>query len=94
MRPAPTTWPWRAAGSCWWNWRGYWGWRWAPPLPKTHPHKRSGPSEAAIEALIEQRKAAKAARDYAEADRIRNELKAQGIELVDKPGGVTVWVRG
>ena len=54
----------------------------------------SGPSAAAIEALIEQRKAAKAARDYAEADRIRNELKAQGIELVDKPGGVTVWVKG
>ena len=54
----------------------------------------SGLSEAAIEALVDQRKAAKAARDFASADRLRAELKAQGIELVDKPGGVTVWLRG
>jgi cysteinyl-tRNA synthetase len=54
----------------------------------------SGFSDAAIEALVEQRKAAKAARDFASADRLRAELKAEGIELVDKPGGVTVWLRG
>ena len=54
----------------------------------------SGLSEAAIEALVEQRRAAKAARDFASADRLRAELKAEGIELVDKPGGVTVWLRG
>jgi cysteinyl-tRNA synthetase len=50
--------------------------------------------EAAIEALIEQRHAAKAHRDFSEADRIRSELKNRGIELVDKAGGVTVWLRG
>jgi cysteinyl-tRNA synthetase len=55
---------------------------------------QSGLSDVAIEALVEQRKAAKAARDFASADRLRDELKAQGIELVDKPGGVTVWLRG
>jgi cysteinyl-tRNA synthetase len=54
---------------------------------------RAGSSDAAIEALVDQRQAAKAARDYATADRLRDELKAQGIELVDKPGGVTVWLR-
>ena len=54
----------------------------------------SGLSDAAIEALVVQRKAAKAARDFASADSLRAELKAQGIELVDKPGGVTVWLRG
>jgi cysteinyl-tRNA synthetase len=47
--------------------------------------------EAAIEAAIAARQAAKQARNYAEADRIRSELTAQGIELIDKPGGVTEW---
>jgi cysteinyl-tRNA synthetase len=58
------------------------------------PNAATGPSDAAIEAQIEARKAAKAARDFASADRIRAELQAQGIELVDKPGGVTEWLRG
>jgi cysteinyl-tRNA synthetase len=43
----------------------------------------------AIEALIEQRRAAKARKDFSEADRIRSALMEQGIELVDKPGGIT-----
>ena len=46
-----------------------------------------------INALIEARKAAKANKDYGEADRIRAELKAEGIELIDKPGGITDWIR-
>jgi cysteinyl-tRNA synthetase len=49
--------------------------------------------EAAIEALIAQRSAAKANRDFASADRIRDQLKAEGIELIDRPGGVTDWLR-
>lgn len=53
----------------------------------------AGPSDAEIEAQIEARKAAKAARDFAAADRIRDELKARGIELIDKPGGLTDWLR-
>ena len=52
-----------------------------------------GPSEADIEALIQQRADAKAAKNYAESDRIRDDLKAQGITLIDKPGGVTNWIR-
>jgi cysteinyl-tRNA synthetase len=50
-------------------------------------------AEEAIERLVEQRREAKERRDYASADRIREELRRQGIELVDKPGGVTVWLR-
>jgi cysteinyl-tRNA synthetase len=46
-----------------------------------------------IRALIERRKAAKAVRDFATADRIRDELRSQGIELIDRPGGSTEWLR-
>lgn len=50
-------------------------------------------SDADIAAKIEQRAAAKQAKDYTEADQIREELSAQGIALIDKPGGVTTWHR-
>ncbi|MEP6826127.1 MAG: DALR domain-containing protein, partial [Ramlibacter sp.] len=44
---------------------------------------------ADIEALIMQRTAAKAAKEFAEADRIRKDLLAQGIVLKDSAGGTT-----
>jgi cysteinyl-tRNA synthetase len=45
-----------------------------------------------IERLIEERKAARLRRDFAEADRIRNNLADRGILLEDNPGG-TRWKR-
>ena len=44
---------------------------------------------AAIEAQIAARAAAKAAKDWAEADRIRKALLEQGIVLKDSPAGTT-----
>ncbi|MBE1237566.1 cysteine--tRNA ligase [Phaeovibrio sulfidiphilus] len=45
---------------------------------------------AAVEALIEERLAARKARNYGRADEIRDDLKARGIELEDGPSG-TAW---
>ena len=53
---------------------------------------KKGSLDDEIEALIEQRNAARKARNWAEADRIRDELKAQGIVLEDTAQGVK-WHR-
>ena len=49
--------------------------------------------ETEIERLIEARAAARAAKDFAEADRVRDELKDMGVVLEDGVGGTT-WKRG
>jgi cysteinyl-tRNA synthetase len=52
----------------------------------------AGLDETAIQARIEARSAAKVAKNWAEADRIRQELLDQGIVLKDGPAG-TSWER-
>ncbi|MCQ8180353.1 cysteine--tRNA ligase [Methylomonas sp. SURF-1] len=54
---------------------------------------QGGLDEAEIERLIEARKAAKAEKDWAQADAIRDQLKSQGILLEDVVGGKTTWRR-
>jgi cysteinyl-tRNA synthetase len=63
--------------------------------PQAYLQAAAGPQaldESAIEALISARHAAKQARDFAAADRIRKELADQGIALKDSAQGTT-WVR-
>ncbi len=54
--------------------------------------KADAGADAEIDALIEERKAARANRDFARADAIRDELAVKGIALEDTPHG-TVWHR-
>jgi cysteinyl-tRNA synthetase len=51
------------------------------------------PSPSAIEAAIADRLSARKNKNWAEADRIRQELQAQGIILTDHPNGATTWHR-
>ena len=52
----------------------------------------TGEGDPAIDALVVARYEAKKAKNFAEADRIRDELKAQGIEIVDMKDGAS-WKR-
>src|SRR6266851_3671041 len=50
-------------------------------------------SDSDIETLLAARQAARAAKNFAESDRIREQLTAAGILLEDKAGGTTQWRR-
>ncbi len=56
---------------------------WRPPSAALDP--------ARIESFIEERAAARARRQFDEADRIRDDLAAEGVVLEDKPDGKTIW---
>ena len=55
-------------------------------------NRKSNSLDEEIEKLIEERQQARANKDWATADRIRDELKAQGITLKDTPQGV-IWIK-
>ena len=55
-------------------------------------NRKSNDIDAEIEELIAKRQEARANKDWATADKIRDDLKAQGIILKDTPQGVT-WTK-
>jgi cysteinyl-tRNA synthetase len=61
--------------------------------PETWFKGESGEDDEAIDALVAERDEARANRDFARADEIRDELTARGIVLEDGAGG-TRWRRG
>jgi cysteinyl-tRNA synthetase len=50
-------------------------------------------TDAEVDALIAARIAARKAKDFAESDRIRDQLAAAGVIVEDKPGGKSTWRR-
>ena len=62
-------------------------------LPGHAPTFQVQISESAVEKLKAEREVARGAKDFAEADRIRDELAEKGIVLEDLPDGTTEWRR-
>jgi cysteinyl-tRNA synthetase len=67
-------------------------------LFRTTPARRGGASEGVMpnlmQLLIELRAEARAKKDFATGDKIRNSLAAMGITLEDRKGGATEWRLG
>ena len=59
----------------------------AQALVKKEAEEAAASADPEIDALVAERTAAKKAKNWAEADRIRDELKARGIEIIDTPQG-------
>ena len=64
----------------------------AQKLIKKQAEEEAESADPEIDALIAARTEAKKAKNFAEADRIRDELKARGIEIIDTPQGAK-WKR-
>jgi cysteinyl-tRNA synthetase len=62
---------------------------WATGSSSAREERLSSAVDALVATLLEQRAAARAAKDFATADAIRDQLKAAGIELEDTPQGST-----
>ncbi|MDB5820864.1 MAG: cysteinyl-tRNA synthetase, partial [Rhizobacter sp.] len=60
--------------------------------PRAYLQAGASLDDATIETMIASRVQAKATRNFAQADRIRAELAAQGIALSDSPQGTT-WTK-
>jgi cysteinyl-tRNA synthetase len=59
----------------------------AENLRKKQAEEEATNADPEIDALVAARTEAKKAKNWAEADRIRDELKARGIEIIDTPQG-------
>ncbi len=64
----------------------------AEALKKQQAEEAAASADPVIDALVQARTEAKKAKNFAEADRIRDELKTKGIEIIDTPQGAK-WRR-
>ena len=62
----------------------------AEAIRKKEAEEAAASADPEIDALVAARTAAKKAKNFAEADRIRDELKVMGVEIIDTPQG-TKW---
>ena len=62
----------------------------AQALQKKQAEEAAASADPEIDALVAARTEAKKAKNYAEADRIRDRLKEMGVEIIDTPQG-TKW---
>ncbi|HQN40111.1 MAG TPA: cysteine--tRNA ligase, partial [Thermoanaerobaculia bacterium] len=56
-------------------------------MPCRPERAEAGPAEAEVEELVAAREAARRGRDWAEADRLRDQLAALGVVVEDTPNG-------
>ncbi len=62
----------------------------ADKIRQKQAEEEAANADPEIDALVQARTDAKKAKNFAEADRIRDELKARGVEIIDTPQG-TKW---
>jgi cysteinyl-tRNA synthetase len=62
-------------------------------LKRGHAASGGALTDEEVEDMLASRRSARAAKNFAESDRIRDVLSAAGVLLEDKPGGVTEWRR-
>jgi cysteinyl-tRNA synthetase len=63
------------------------------PAPRSAGANVAAMDDCAIDTAIAARLAARKARNFKEADRLRDALAAAGVVLEDKPDGTTIWRR-
>jgi cysteinyl-tRNA synthetase len=61
-------------------------------LANAQPEKEAQESDPRIDALVAEREQARRSKDWGGADRIRDELRAEGVVIEDTPAGST-WRR-
>ena len=64
----------------------------ADPVEWFKGESDDGPSSDEIDAMLVRRAEARAAKDFATSDKIRDDLASQGIVIEDSPNGAT-WRR-
>ena len=62
----------------------------AKTLREKQAQEERASADPEIDGLVQARTEAKKAKNFAEADRIRDQLKAMGVEIIDTPQG-TKW---